>query len=153
MTTSLLKAEGRGPPSPPVFPERWALSLTPQHSFLGLCFEALSLTPQHSFLGLCFEQLKERRGIKGRSLLPGSVTLRCSFLAPWSLVVPAWSSPFFFFFFCGAQDPAGRAHCPLITHVGLFSLQPRTLITLVVHLATQVRSPSPPAPCCCPEKR
>ena len=88
MTTSLLKAEGRGPPSPPVFPERWALSLTPQHSFLGLCFE----------------QLKERRGIKGRSLLPGSVTLRCSFLAPWSLVVPAWSSPFFFFFLWGSRS-------------------------------------------------
>ena len=128
VTTSLLKAEGRGPPSPPVFPERWALSLTPQHSFLGPCFE----------------QLKARRGIKGGSLLPGNVTVRCSFLAPWSPVVPAWSS--LSLLVCGAQDPAGRANCPLITHVGLYSLQPRTLITLVVHLVIQVRTPLPPAP-------
>lgn len=128
MTSSLLKAEGRGPPSAPVFPERWALSLAPQHSFLGLCFE----------------QLKERRGIKGRSLLPGSVHVRCSFLAPRSPVVPAWSS--LSLLVCGAQDPAGRAHYPLITHVGLYSLHPRTLITLVVHLAIQVRIPSPPTP-------
>ena len=68
--------------------------------------------------------------------------MRCSFLAPWSPVVPAWSS--LSLLICRAQDPAGKAHCPLITHVGLYSLQPRTLITLVIHLAIQVRSPSPP---------
>ena len=31
-------------------------------------------------------------------------------------------------------------------HVGLYRLQPRTLITLVVHLAIQVRTPLPAAP-------
>ena len=68
------------------------------------------------------------------------------FLGPMESCGPCLVLPVFFFFFCGAQDPAGRANCPLITHVGLYSLQPRTLITLVVHLVIQVRTPLPPAP-------